>query len=62
MKGTVSLINHGGIPSDPEDLDFCTFSDCNTNHGLGHWVVKVEAVQDIFGLGREYCGSVETET
>ena len=28
---------------------------------LGHGVFKIGAVQDIFGLGREYCGSVETE-
>ena len=64
MKGTMSLINHGGIPSDPEereDLDFCRSSDCNTNHGLGHGVAKVGAVQDILDLGRKYCGSVETE-
>ena len=53
MKRAMSLINHGGIPSDPEDLDFCGSSDCNTNHGLGHGVTKVGTVQDIFGLGRE---------
>ena len=61
MKGAVSLIIHGGIPSDPEDLNYCPSSDCNTNHGLGHGVAKVGAVQDIFGFGREFCGSVETE-
>ena len=53
MKGAMSLINHGGIPSDPEDLDFCPSRDCNTNYGVGHGVVKVGAVQDIFGFGRE---------
>ena len=29
-EGAMSLINHGGIPSDPEDLDFCPSRDCNT--------------------------------
>ena len=61
MKGAMSLINHGGIPSDPEDLDFCPSRDCNTNHGLGQGVAKVGTLRDIFGLGREYCESVETE-
>ena len=42
-----------GIPADPEDLDFCRSSDCNSNLGLGHGVARVGAVQDIFGFGRE---------
>ena len=45
-----------GIPADPEDLDFCRSSDCNTNLGLGHGVARVGAVQIFSAWGGSTVG------